>query len=187
MGLLKRILFRLLPREVRENARRRPVKAALQYYFFQRILRINCDVPWPVHWTSVVACPQRIKRKSTDRPRPGGNMGQYIQAINGIEFGENVWIGPDVKIISANHDLCDYEKHIPCEPIHIGDNCWIGAGAVILPEVTLGNHVVVAAGAVVNQSFSDDCLVGGVPAKVIKKLEPYRGGSLPNGDSPEVE
>lgn len=53
---------------------------------------------------------------------------------------------------------------------HVGENCWIGTGAVILGGVTLGDNVTVAAGAVVTKSFPGKCLIGGVPARVIKKF-----------------
>ena len=52
----------------------------------------------------------------------------------------------------------------------IGDDVWIGANAVILPGVTIGSHCVVAAGAVVTKDVPDNCVVGGVPTKVIKSL-----------------
>jgi maltose O-acetyltransferase len=55
-------------------------------------------------------------------------------------------------------------------PVTIGDNCWIGGGAIINPGVSIGNNVVVASGAVVTKSFGDNVLIGGCPAKVIKKL-----------------
>jgi len=105
---------------------------------------------------------------------PGYMPGQYIQAINGIIIGKNVRFGPGVKIISANHNFNDFSKHDNADPIIIGDNCWIAANAVILPGVQLGNHVVVAAGAVVTKSFTDNCLIGGVPAKIIKELDAYQ-------------
>ncbi len=83
-------------------------------------------------------------------------------------------LGPGVKLISANHDVLNFDIHTKNEPIEIGDNCWISASAVILPGVKLDNHVVVAAGAVVAKSFSDICLIRGVPARVIKELDDYR-------------
>ena len=56
----------------------------------------------------------------------------------------------------------------------IGDNCWIATNAVILPGVELGEHVIVGAGSVVTQSFKENnILIGGVPAKIIKKLDNY--------------
>ena len=56
------------------------------------------------------------------------------------------------------------------KPVTIGDNCWIGGSATIVPGVTLGNNVVVAAGAVVTKSFGDNVVIGGNPAKIIKEL-----------------
>lgn len=58
------------------------------------------------------------------------------------------------------------------KPIIIGDNTWVGARVTILPGVTIGNYCVVAAGSVVNKDVPDYTVVGGVPAKVIKKLNP---------------
>ena len=61
-------------------------------------------------------------------------------------------------------------------PIIIGDNCWIGAGSILLPGVVLANHIVVAAGSVVTKSFTEDnVLIGGTPARVIKHLSYYKG------------
>ncbi len=53
----------------------------------------------------------------------------------------------------------------------IGDDVWIGGNAIILPGVTIGNNVIVAAGAVVTKDVPDNCVVGGIPAKKIKDLE----------------
>ena len=152
------------------------LKKYVQMFIFQRILRINSDVPWPVHWSSIVGCPNNIKYKywHAYRPNLGFSHCCYIQAINGIEVGINVRIAPGVKIISANHDVNDYDKHVPSNPIKIGDNIWIGANAVILPGVEIGNHTIIAAGAVVNKSFKEgNCILGGVPAKVLKQLPDY--------------
>ena len=56
------------------------------------------------------------------------------------------------------------------EPITIGDDCWIGGGAVICPGVTIGDRCIVAAGAVVTKDVPDDSMVGGSPARIIRKL-----------------
>jgi acetyltransferase-like isoleucine patch superfamily enzyme len=139
--------------------------------FRQKILRINHHVPWPVDWTSKVAAPHRISRG--DRC-PGLSMGCHIDGRNGILIGNNVWIGPRVSLISMNHDTSDYTRYIKTSPIVIGNNCWLGAGSTILPGVQLGNHVVVAAGAVVTRSFPQDNIVlAGIPAKMIKELSAY--------------
>lgn len=171
---IKDLIRRFLPEEMLRSIQYIGPKSIAHYFFFQRVLCINSHVPWPAHWSSIVICPERIERKYW-RPYPGYMPGQYIQAINGISIGRNVRMGPGVKLISASHNLNDFSKHDPAEPITIGDNCWISANAIILPGVKLGEHVVVAAGAVVTKSFPDNCLIGGVPAKIIKELNLYRG------------
>ncbi len=148
------------------------LKNTIIYFIFQRIFRINSHVPWPVHPSSIVIAPHKIVRHFW-RPYLGYMPGCYIQAINGIEIGKNVRIGPSVKIISANHDILNFNAHILNSPIIIGDNCWIGAGAIILPGVHLGNHVIVGAGSVVTKTFPDNCMIGGNPAKIIKMVPNY--------------
>lgn len=150
------------------------LKNIITYFFFQRILRINSHVPWPVHPSSIVTSPEKIERASW-RPYPGYMPGCYIQAMNGIKIGENVRMGPGVKLISANHNIYNYDIHDKEKPIVIGDNCWIGANAVVLPGVEIGDHTIIAAGAVVTKSFpEEDCIIGGVPAKVIKRIGGYK-------------
>lgn len=139
-------------------------------------MRINSHVPWPCHWSSTVSDVKNIHMK-TFPPYPGLGPGQYIQAKNGIHIGRNVRIGPGVKIISSNHNLENFEKHDAADPIYIGDFCWLGADSKILPGVRLGNHVIVAAGAVVTKSFlKNNIIIGGVPAKKMKDIGPYKAG-----------
>lgn len=173
----------LLPAYLRRQRGKLDLASALQFFFFQRILGVNRHVGWPVHWTSTV--PSRHDKRfvcGADRC-PGLSPGVRIQAFNGVTLGRNVWVGPGVQIISANHDIEDHGRHIPASPIIIGDDCWLGANAIILPGVRLGNHVVVAAGAVVTKSFpQDNTLLAGVPARAIKQLGPYQGGRSGIGD-----
>lgn len=144
-----------------------------QLFFFQRILRINGSITWPVHWTSKVSG-KIIRNEPT--AYLGISPGCYIQGSNGIEIDTGCRVGPGVKIISANHDIYDYDIHPIGKPIKIGKYCWIGANAVILPEVILGDHTIVAAGAVVTESYEKgNCIIAGVPAKQIKKIDDYKG------------
>ncbi len=137
----------------------------------QKYLKINNNVSWPVHWTSTIKAPEKIKKGSR---MPGLALGCYIDGRNGISIGENTWIGPGVKIVSMNHSVYNYEQYEEAEPVTIGRDCWIASNAVILAGVKLGDHTVVAAGAVVNKSFPDsDQLIGGVPARKIKSLGRY--------------
>lgn len=57
------------------------------------------------------------------------------------------------------------------KPVTVGEDVWIGGNCTILPGVTIGNNVVVAAGAVVTKDVPDNCVVAGVPAKILKTLE----------------
>ncbi|SEI41499.1 Acetyltransferase (isoleucine patch superfamily) [Dyadobacter koreensis] len=91
--------------------------------------------------------------------------------IGGITIEDNVMIGPRVNITSENHPLdpSDREALIP-KPVIICRNAWIGAGATILPGVTIGENAVVAAGAVVSRDVVANTVVAGVPAKLVKEL-----------------
>lgn len=139
-------------------------------FFFQKILRINAEVPFMVHFTSTVSKTVFLGKGVAQYFANSG--GCYVQGINKIYIGDNTIFAPGIKIISANHDTKDLSKHDKTtDPIIIGKNCWIGVNAVILPGVQLGDNVVVAAGSVVSKSFPSDVIIGGVPAKIIKKNE----------------
>ena len=100
------------------------------------------------------------------------NAGCKFQDQGGIFIGDGALIGHGVVLATLNHDL-DPEKRqqLHPAPIRIGKRVWIGANATVLPGVTVGDDSVVAAGAVVNRDVPARTVVGGVPAKVIKKLD----------------
>ncbi|MEN8764387.1 DapH/DapD/GlmU-related protein [Wenyingzhuangia sp.] len=142
-----------------------------KYAFYQKILKINNSVKWPVDKTSVVVCPENItKGYMCD---PGDNIGNYIQASNGIVFGNNVELGPGVKIISSNHNFEDFSKIIKSKPIVIGDNVWIGANSVVLPGIKIGNNVIVGAGSVVVKDLPSNSVAVGNPCKVISEKKEH--------------
>ncbi|WP_394172990.1 maltose acetyltransferase domain-containing protein [Guptibacillus hwajinpoensis] len=91
-----------------------------------------------------------------------------------IRFGDNCMLAPGVHIYSATHPLHPDERNSGKEygePVTIGDNVWIGGGAIINPGVTIGdNVVVVGAGAVVTKNVQSNVVIGGNPARVIKQL-----------------
>ena len=89
-------------------------------------------------------------------------------------IGDNVMIGPNTLISTVNHPLTTMgrRQHLGiAKPVKIGDDVWIGGNVTILPGVTIGNNVVVAAGAVVTKDLTDNALYGGVPARKIKDIE----------------
>lgn len=90
-------------------------------------------------------------------------------SIGGIEFGDNVQIGPHVTIVTDNHDL-DNRYVLKCKSVVIGNNVWIGAGVNVMPGVHIGDNAVVAGGAVVTKDVLANTVVGGNPAKEIRKL-----------------
>jgi acetyltransferase-like isoleucine patch superfamily enzyme len=92
--------------------------------------------------------------------------------MGGITLEDHVLIGPQVKLITENHPLDPEDRRaLIGKPILIKRNAWIGAGATILPGVTIGENAVVAAGAVVSRDVAANTVVGGVPAKFIKNIE----------------
>ena len=136
------------------------------YLIPQKIFRLNPKVAWPVHFTSKVLSPEKItKGNNCD---PGDNLNNYIQANNGIVFGDNVELGPGVKVISANHSMDDFSQHVKNQPIIIGSNVWIGANSVILPGVSIGDKVIIGAGSIVTKSIPSNSVAVGNPCKRIK-------------------
>ena len=102
-------------------------------------------------------------------------IGIHNTIIGPVSIGNHVNLAQGITVTALNHNFTDTSKRIDeqgvtTKQVTIGDDVWIGANAVILPGVTIGRHVVVAAGAVVTKDVPDNCIVGGVPAKVIKEL-----------------
>jgi acetyltransferase-like isoleucine patch superfamily enzyme len=92
--------------------------------------------------------------------------------MGGITLEDDVLIGPKVNIITENHPLDPSDRRaLITKQIVIKRNAWIGAGATILPGVTVGENSVVAAGAVVSKDVPANTIVGGIPAKIIKSIE----------------
>ncbi|GAB0173093.1 hypothetical protein NHP164001_11090 [Helicobacter trogontum] len=73
-------------------------------------------------------------------------------------------------LTTINHDINPYNRATTfCKPIHIGNRVWIGINATICPGVTIGENSIIAAGAVVTKDVPSNVIVGGNPAKIIKK------------------
>ncbi|MCS4436668.1 sugar O-acetyltransferase [Aquiflexum gelatinilyticum] len=101
---------------------------------------------------------------------------------NTIDIGRNVLIGPNVQIFTATHPISATERIVQNHesnqapyktkalPVRIGDNCWIGGSTVILPGVSIGNNVTVAAGSLVTKNIPDNKLAMGSPARIIRDI-----------------
>ena len=92
-----------------------------------------------------------------------------------VKFGDNVFIAPNCSFYTAGHPLDVERRNKGLEyayPITVGDNVWIGGNVTVCPGVTIGSNVVIGAGAVVTHDIPDNALAFGVPARVVRKIEP---------------
>jgi acetyltransferase-like isoleucine patch superfamily enzyme len=117
---------------------------------------VLCRVDYPENIEGLPAC---------------SSFGCFFQAVGKIKMGSNCWFAQNSCIITSNHDFDNIAINAPPKPITIGNDCWIGANAVILPGVVLGNHTIVGAGSIVTKSFPEGhCVIAGNPAKTIRRL-----------------
>lgn len=102
-----------------------------------------------------------------------------------ITIGDRTMVGPNVQFITATHPVKPEERIMPdpdgpvipikvantAAPITVGEDCWIGAGAIILPGVTIGSGTTVGAGAVVTKSLPERVVAVGNPARVMRSVD----------------
>ena len=90
-----------------------------------------------------------------------------------IYVGDYTMFGPNVTIATAGHPICPelrvkgYQYNMP---VRIGKNCWIGAGAIIVPGITIGDNVVIGAGSVVTKDIPSNVVAVGNPCKVLREV-----------------
>ena len=142
-------------------------------FMFQKVLKITSNRVNLLHFTNVISAEQGLMLVGHGEFAEHClriNGGIMIQAANGVRLDRSVLLGPGVKIISGNHDLNDFSKPATsCGPIEIDSDCWIGANAIILPEVRLLPRTIVGAGSVINRSFDvGNIVVAGNPAKIVR-------------------
>ena len=102
-------------------------------------------------------------------------VGLHNTVIGPVTIGSHVNLAQGITVTALNHNFAEKdiridEQGVSTNPVNIGNDIWIGANAVILPGVTIGDHAVVAAGAVVTKDIPPHTLVAGVTEKIIKEL-----------------
>jgi len=119
------------------------------------------------------------------------NFGCVFLDTAGIEFGENCLLAPGVQVYTSSFPLHPEgrqgflesaqpeEFYEVAKPIKVGSQCWIGGNAILCPGITIGDNVVIGAGAVITKDVPSNVVVGGNPAKIIRYLD---GADVP----PEV-
>nr|WP_294894066.1 sugar O-acetyltransferase [uncultured Pedobacter sp.] len=100
------------------------------------------------------------------------NVNCVVLDVAKVNIGNDVMFAPGVQLYTATHPV-DKELRKTLEygkPINIGNDVWIGGGAIILPGITIGNNCVIGAGSVVTKNIPDNSMAVGNPARVIRKL-----------------
>ena len=101
------------------------------------------------------------------------NHNLVILDANKVEFGDNVFIGPNCGFYTSGHPL-DYQTRNKgleyAKPIKVGNNVWIGGNVTVLPGVSIGDNVVIGAGSVVTKDISSNVIAVGNPCKIIKEI-----------------
>jgi acetyltransferase-like isoleucine patch superfamily enzyme len=119
--------------------------------------------------------------------RPGGelvigdrvfiNQGASVVAAHSITIGDDARIGDYACVYDSNHHPIEPDEDIVRAPVVIGRNAWLARGAIVLPGVTVGDHAVVAAGAIVSRNVPARTLVAGNPARIVRELRADEGWS----------
>ena len=126
-----------------------------QYIHNSASLARNCRIDYP--WNVSIGEMSSI------------GSGAWVYALDKIMIGKNVCIGEDVRLITGSHDVASFNFDLTTKPITVNDNVWVATGAIVLPGVTIGEGAVIGAGAVVTKDVEPWTVVGGNPAKFIKK------------------
>ncbi|MBQ8357989.1 MAG: sugar O-acetyltransferase [Clostridia bacterium] len=102
-----------------------------------------------------------------------GNFNLTLVDDTHIYVGDHTMFGPNVTVATAGHPILPElrEKGYQCNaPVHIGCNCWLGAGVIVLPGVTVGNNVVIGAGSIVTKDLPDNVVAVGNPCRILRRV-----------------
>ena len=143
-------------------------KIPISYLDYLKYRLFGREVYWHKHKNCTVA---NVRRIFVGINALIGRPGCYIQGEGKVYIGNYVQFGPNVGILSSNHDLYDQNKHNNAI-IKVGDYSWVGMNSVVTAGVELGKRTIVGAGSVVTKSFPEGyCVIAGNPAKIIKHLD----------------
>ena len=148
-----------------------------RYFFMQKIIGINRNIPWPVDFRSKIIGVEYIQKGIMCDP--GDNIGIYINAYGGLQLGNNVNIGQNTTITTTNHNIYDHRKIGNKRGIIIGDNVWIGANCCIVAGIKIGDNVTIGAGCTIRQNIPSNSLV--IQAEnciTINQKKPYQWDCL---------
>ncbi|MFI5151630.1 MAG: acyltransferase [Bacteroidia bacterium] len=167
LGILRRY-YTLIGKPYYQNIR---TGLLVLNFIVQRIFRINCSVPFSVHFTSTVKGFSNMKLGSNIPAVFAVSTSANIQVFDNtvLEIGDNTIWANNVCIITGNHEFLDRSKY-DCKSVRIGKNCWLGNNVTILPGVELGDNVSVGANSVVTKSFGSNVVIAGCPAKIIRQV-----------------
>ena len=157
----------MLSRVLREIHRRGQFRYKLLAWFYARLLG-GCGRGLILHGNCHIKHPAKIFIGKN----AGINDGAYLNGLGGITMGDNVTISANAIIVSTGLDPLSIKAektHIE-RPVVIGNSVQIGAGAINLPGVTIGDNSLVGAGAVVTKDVAGNCIVAGNPARIIREI-----------------
>lgn len=120
---------------------------------------------WSAHRRTVVSGPGRVRIGD----RCFVNSGTVLISVEEVVVGDDVALANEVMLVDSNSHGVEGRPHVQA-PIRIGAGSWLGNRVIVLPGVTIGRRVLVAAGAVVTRDVPDDVLVAGNPARVVRSL-----------------
>lgn len=143
----------------------------ISYWDFLRRKFLGGKTYWNAHHPCTVQMPSRLYIGKCSKVMRDYN---FFQCSGGIHIGNYVAFATRVSLLSANHDLYD-QRISHRKPIIIGDYSWLGMNSTLLAGVELGPRTIVASGAVVTKSYPEGmCVLAGVPARVVKRLDPEK-------------
>ncbi|MBO2581705.1 acyltransferase [Shewanella algae] len=138
--------------------------------WFQKILGFNRHVRFPCTPNITIGNYKNLKFDN-DNLDNMFSPGCYFQNYRAnIIIGHGTYIAPNVGIITANHDFLNLDEHSEAKDVILGERCWLGMGAIIMPGVSLAEGTIVGAGSIVTKSVTiKNSIIMGNPAKVVRQ------------------